>query len=104
VQQQATYFAMAAAIAGISGALGTTVGGFLAEFTDYGGIPGLFALSAIVRLVALLPLILVHEQRGQSLHQMMRVLFPSQSGPSKAEQPEPELTLESVSADGQPIK
>ncbi|HEY9897131.1 MAG TPA: MFS transporter, partial [Candidatus Sericytochromatia bacterium] len=38
VQQQATYFAIAAAIAGISGAAGTTVGGFLAEFADYGGI------------------------------------------------------------------
>ena len=79
VQQQATYFAIAAAIAGISGAAGTTVGGFLAEFADYGGIPGLFALSAIVRLVALLPLVLVHEQRGQSLRQMMQVFFPSRS-------------------------
>ncbi|MEP1060513.1 MULTISPECIES: MFS transporter [Cyanophyceae] len=82
VQQQATYFAIAAAIAGISGAVGTTVGGFLAEFANYGGIPGLFALSAIVRLVALLPLILVHEQRGQSLKQMMQVLFPSRSNPA----------------------
>ncbi|WP_245940156.1 MFS transporter [Stenomitos frigidus] len=82
VQQQASYFAVAAAIAGISGALGTTVGGFLAEFADYGGIPGLFALSAIVRLVALLPLVLVHEQRGQSLHQMMQVLFPSKAAPA----------------------
>ncbi len=93
VQQQATYFAVAAAIAGISGALGTTVGGFLAEFADYGGIPGLFALSAIVRLVALLPLILVHEQRGQSLHQMMRLLFPSKSEPA----------LEPVPVGSQPV-
>jgi MFS family permease len=81
VPQQATYFAIAAAIAGISGAVGTTVGGFLAEFANYGGIPGLFALSAIVRLVALLPLLLVHEQRGQSLRQMMQVLFPARSNP-----------------------
>ena len=81
VHQQSSYFAVAAAIAGISGALGTTVGGFLAEFADYGGIPGLFALSAIVRLVALLPLVLVHEQREQSLRQMLRVLFPSQAEP-----------------------
>jgi len=93
VQQQATYFAVAAAIAGISGALGTTVGGFLAEFADYGGIPGLFALSAIVRLVALLPLILVHEQRGQSLHQMMRLIFPSKSEPA----------LEPVPISSQPV-
>lgn len=76
VQHQATYFAIAAATAGVSGAVGTTAGGFLAEFADYGGIPGLFALSAVVRLIALLPLVLVHEQRGQSLRQMMRVLFP----------------------------
>ncbi|XGV95546.1 MAG: MFS transporter [Leptolyngbya sp. BL-A-14] len=93
VQQQATYFAVAAAIGGISGALGTTVGGFLAEFADYGGIPGLFALSAIVRLVALLPLVLVHEQRGQSLHQMMQVLFPSKAEPA----------LEAVAAQAQSV-
>ncbi|MBW4693155.1 MAG: MFS transporter [Lyngbya sp. HA4199-MV5] len=79
VQHQATYFAIAAAVAGISGALGTTAGSFVAEFADYGGIPGAFTLSTIVRLVALLPLVLVHEQRGQSLRQMMRVLFPSRS-------------------------
>lgn len=79
VRHQATYFAVAAAVAGVSGALGTTAGGFLAEFADYGGIPGLFALSAAVRLVALLPLVFVHEQRGQSLRQMMRLLFPSRT-------------------------
>jgi MFS family permease len=75
VGNQASYFAIAAAVAGVSGAIGTTAGGFFAEFANSGGIPGLFALSAIVRLVALLPLILVHEQRGQSLREMMRVLF-----------------------------
>ena len=76
VNTQSSYFAIAAAVAGVSGALGTTAGGLLVEFADYGGIPGLFALSAIVRLVALLPLVLVQEQRGQSLYQMMRILFP----------------------------
>ncbi len=76
VRHQATYFAVAAAVAGISGALGTTVGGLLAEFADYGGIPSVFALSAAVRLIALLPLVFVHEQRRQSLRHMMRVLFP----------------------------
>ncbi|MGA7933753.1 MAG: MFS transporter [Kovacikia sp.] len=79
VSNQAAYFAVAAAVAGVSGALGTTAGGFLAEFTNLGGIPALFALSAVVRLVALLPLVFVHERRGQSLHQMMRVLFPAKS-------------------------
>lgn len=76
IRNQASYFAIAAAIAGVSGALGTTAGGFLAEFAEYGGIPGLFALSAVVRLVALLPLVFVHEQRGQSLRQWMRTIFP----------------------------
>ncbi|HEY9906785.1 MAG TPA: MFS transporter [Thermosynechococcaceae cyanobacterium] len=75
VRTQASYFAIAAAVAGVSGALGTTAGGFLAEFADYGGIPGLFALSAIVRLVALLPLLWVQEQHGQSLRQIMGMLF-----------------------------
>lgn len=76
VRHQATYFAIAAAVAGVSGALGTTAGGFLAELADYGGLPGLFALSAAVRLMALLPLVFVKEHRGPSLRQMMRLLFP----------------------------
>jgi MFS family permease len=87
VRHQATYFAVAAAAAGVSGALGTTAGGFLAEFADYGGIPGLFALSAVVRLLALLPLVFVHEQRGQSLRQMMQILFPSKTEPAAVEAP-----------------
>ena len=94
IQQQSSYFAIAAAIAGMSGALGTTVGGFLAEFADYGGIPGLFALSAIVRLIALLPLLLVHEQRGQSLRQMMQALFP----------PKPEPALEPIPTEPQSVR
>lgn len=64
---QAQYFSIAAAIAGVSGALGTTVGGFLTQFTSYGGILGLFAFSSVLRLVALLPLVFVHEQPRQSL-------------------------------------
>jgi MFS family permease len=76
LKHQTHYFAIAAAVAGVSGALGTTTGGLLVEFADYGGIPGLFALSAIVRLGALLPLLLVQEQRGQSLRVVMGMLFP----------------------------
>jgi len=60
-RQQSTYFGVAAAFAGISGALGTTAGGFLAQF-GYGGLLGLFALSSVLRLGALLPLIFVHER------------------------------------------
>ena len=77
LRHQPLYFAVAAAIAGISGALGTSVGGFLAEFADYGGIPGLFALSAISRLIALIPLIFVEERQGQSLQQTLRRLLPT---------------------------
>ena len=76
VAHQSKYFAVAAAIAGVSGALGTTVGGFLAESADYGGLPGLFALSSVVRLVALIPLVLVREQRPHSLRQILTNLLP----------------------------
>jgi MFS family permease len=76
VHHQASYFAIAAAIAGVSGALGTTAGGFLLEFANYGGLPGLFVLSAGVRLLALGPLALVHEERGHPLRRILHVLFP----------------------------
>ncbi|MCY7321963.1 MAG: MFS transporter, partial [Phormidesmis sp. CAN_BIN36] len=81
VKHQAAYFAVAAAIAGVSGALGTTAGGYLAQFADYGGIPGLFALSSAVRLVALLPLVFVQEDRGQSIGQMIKSLLPPKAEP-----------------------
>lgn len=67
VRHQSVYFAIAAAVTGVGGALGTTIGGLLAEFADFGGIPGLFVLSAALRLVALLPLVFVQEQRSQSI-------------------------------------
>ena len=77
VQNQSTYFGIAAAIAGVSGALGTTAGGFLAQFVQYGGLPGLFALSTIVRLIALIPLLSVQEERGRSVRQVLKSLFSS---------------------------
>jgi MFS family permease len=73
-RHQATYFGITAAVAGLSGALGTTAGGFLAEFADWGGLPGIFALSAVLRLVALLPLVFVHEKRSQPLRDTVRSL------------------------------
>ena len=76
MQNQSTYFGIVAAVAGLSGALGTTTGGFLAQIDWIGGLLGLFAISSILRLFALLPLLFVHEQRSQPLHQLMRVLFP----------------------------
>jgi MFS family permease len=75
VQNQSTYFAIAAAIAGVSGALGTTAGGFLAQFVQYGGLPTLFALSTIVRLLALIPLLSVREERERSVFQLLRSWF-----------------------------
>lgn len=93
VRNQASYFAIAAAISGVCGALGTTAGGLLVEYANYGGIPGLFALSGGVRLLALLPLIFVHEQRGQSFRQLMRTLFPlpkvSTSDPERSSKASP---------------
>jgi hypothetical protein len=44
--------------------------------TNFGGLPTVFALSAVLRLFALLPLVFVHEQRSVALRQLMRVLFP----------------------------
>ena len=67
VDRPSGYFALAAAVAGIGGGLGTTAGSFLAQLNYIGGLPGLFALSAVVRLIALLPLIFVKEPRGQSV-------------------------------------
>ncbi len=77
-QQPSSYFAIAAAVSGLCGALGTTAGGFLAQFAHLGGLPGLFALSAVLRLVALLPLILVREPRSLTLKKLLnRVLSPT---------------------------
>jgi MFS family permease len=63
--RSSTYFAIAAAVSGLSGALGTTLGGWLMQFPSVGGFFGLFALSGVVRLVALLPLLLVEEPRSR---------------------------------------
>lgn len=78
-QNQSTYFAIAAAIAGVSGALGTTAGGFLAQLANYGGLPGLFALSTIVRFIALIPLLWVHEPGSRSVRQVLKSWFGAKS-------------------------
>lgn len=87
IQRQSTYFGMVAAIAGVSGALGTMAGGFLAQRWSEGLI-GLFVLSCIVRLVALVPLLLVKEDRSHSLRQLMRSLLPARKVSHK-DQPHP---------------
>jgi MFS family permease len=61
VRNQSIYFAIAAAIAGVTGALGTTIGGFIAQSPQFGGLLGLFAFSSILRLAALIPLVFVEE-------------------------------------------
>jgi MFS family permease len=61
IKNQSIYFAIAAAVAGASGALGTTIGSFIAQFTVWGGLLGLFAISGLLRLAALVPLFFVQE-------------------------------------------
>lgn len=73
---QSIYFAIAAAVSGVTGAMGITVGGLLATLTNLGGLPGVFALSAVLRLAALLPLVFVHEQRSVSLGKFWLLLLP----------------------------
>ncbi|NDJ22933.1 MFS transporter [Nostoc sp. B(2019)] len=64
IKNQSIYFAIAAAVAGASGALGTTIGGFIVQFAESGGLLGLFALSSLFRLAALIPLMFVQEPGG----------------------------------------
>ncbi|MBD2210376.1 MFS transporter [Nostoc linckia FACHB-104] len=61
LKNQSIYFAIASAVAGVSGALGTTIGGFIAQFAEQGGLLGLFALSSACRLLAIVPLMFVKE-------------------------------------------
>jgi MFS family permease len=61
IEHHATFFAIAAAVAGISGALGTTMGGVLMQSARYEGLFGVFSLSAMLRLVAIIPLLFVRE-------------------------------------------
>lgn len=77
LRNQSIYFAIAAAAPGITGASGISVGGFVATLTDFGGLPTVFALSAVLRVVALQPLVFVHEQRSVPVSDLMRALFPA---------------------------
>ncbi|MEG4447021.1 MFS transporter [Microcoleus sp. AT9_B5] len=70
IEQPSTYFAIAAAVSGVAGALGTTAGGFVAELPGM-SLGALFALSAAVRLIGLVPLVLVREPRSQSLRSIV---------------------------------
>ncbi|BAY09846.1 MFS transporter [Calothrix sp. NIES-2098] len=70
------YFAIAAAVTGVSGGLGSAAGGFLAQLDIIGGLPGLFALSAALRLVALFPLLFVREPRSKPITHLMGKILP----------------------------
>jgi MFS family permease len=72
-RSSSAYFGIAAAVAGIAGALGTTVGGFLAE--NAGGFTWLFIFSTVVRVAAIAPLVFVKEPRRPSLLHLLRVFF-----------------------------
>lgn len=61
LQNQSTCFGIVAAVAGISGAIGTMAGGVLAQFGSYEGLLGVFAISSVLRLGALLPLLVIRE-------------------------------------------
>ena len=75
VKNKSIYFATTAAVGGVSGALGTTIGGFVAENPSFGGLAGLFAVSAVFRLAALVPLMFVQEPGRQSFTQMVQSLW-----------------------------
>jgi MFS family permease len=76
LHKQSKYFAIAGAIAGITGALGIAVGSFLLTLPGVNNLLGLFVLSGFLRLAALVPLVFVQEQRSMPLGQLIRVLFP----------------------------
>lgn len=61
--KQSSYFAIAAAVIGVTGALGTTAGSLLAELPAF-SLPALFAITALIRLVSIAPLFLVKEDRA----------------------------------------
>lgn len=90
IQQHSSYFAIAAAVAGGAGALGTVAGGYLAQMIEHHGIIDVFVISSALRLLALLPLVLVHEQQGQLLTQIFSALS---AGSRPLLGPLPEKTL-----------
>lgn len=80
VQHHTKYFAITAAFGGVAGAMGALVGGWLAQLTDIGGMTGLFVLSSVLRLVALLPLVWLQEPQRQTLrHTLQQLIQQAQS-------------------------
>lgn len=87
LRNQSIYFAIAALVPGLTGAIGITAGGFVATVTGLGGLPAVFALSAVLRLFALVPLVFVREQRSAGVRQLMRVSIATLKRPFSAVQP-----------------
>jgi MFS family permease len=71
-RHQAQYFGINAALGGISGFLGTCVGGILANLDILGGLTGLFVISSILRLLSLIPLLLLQPEGEKSLFQLLK--------------------------------
>lgn len=72
VQHHTKYFAITAAIGGVSGALGALAGGWFAHLATSGSMTELFTISGVLRFVALLPLIWVQEPQGRSIKRIMQ--------------------------------
>ncbi|WP_295617729.1 hypothetical protein [Chamaesiphon sp. GL140_3_metabinner_50] len=70
-RHQAQYFGINAALGGISGFLGTCIGGILANLDVLGGLTGLFVISSILRLLSLVPLLLLQPEGEKSLFQRL---------------------------------
>ena len=77
IQNQAIYFSLVAASGGVSGALGSILGGFIAQNPAIGGIAGLFAVSSVFRFLALIPLIFIQEQGRESFFQTIQAFWQS---------------------------
>jgi MFS family permease len=80
IQHQTKYFALTAAICGVCGAIGTMAGGWLIEVAGANGMMKLFALSTVLRVVALLPLLALQEAQSHSALSTLQQLL--QSGKS----------------------
>ncbi|MDF5717545.1 MAG: MFS transporter [Rhizonema sp. NSF051] len=84
IDRPSQYFAIAAAVMGITGGLGSAVGGFLADLDATGGLLGLFVISAVLRLIALLPLVFVQEPRSQHIVQIFRNILRQEPQPTES--------------------
>lgn len=73
MQHHTKYFAMTAALGGVSGALGALAGGWLAQLANH-NMAEVFALSTVVRLGALLPLVWLHAPQERSVRQLLEQL------------------------------